>query len=59
MHVPISMRDILGGAHDENRSGDKGIQSRSTSLFQIERVEALGEPAADWSEKIAGLSRLP
>ena len=38
MHVPISMRDILGGAHDENRSGDKGIQSRSTSLFQIEQA---------------------
>jgi hypothetical protein len=30
------------------------VQQR-LSLFQIERVEAFGEPAVDWSEKIAGL----
>ena len=28
-------------------------------FFQIERVEAFGEPAVDWSEKIAGLVPLP
>ena len=27
-------------------------------LFQIERIEAFGEPAVDWSEKIAGFIAL-
>jgi hypothetical protein len=29
------------------------------SLFQIERVEAFGEPALDRGEKLASLPRLP
>ena len=38
-----------------------GVQfiEQNLSLFQIERVEAFGEPAVDRSEKVAGLMRLP
>ena len=33
------------------------LTEQSLGLLQIERVEALGEPAIDRSEKIAGLER--
>src|SRR6202035_922669 len=32
---------------------------QSLGLIQIARVEALGEPAVDWSEQIASLIALP
>ena len=43
---------------DPNLSSSREFVQQLLRFFQIERVEAFGEPAVDRSEKIAGLIRL-
>jgi hypothetical protein len=47
------------GAVSENQLSGGHLIEQRLGLFQIERVEALGEPAIDRSEKIVGLVPLP
>jgi hypothetical protein len=55
--MPEQHADLLtlssGRAHDDNSS------SKVLGLFQIERVEAFGEPAVDRSQKLASLIPFP
>ena len=47
-----------GCPRSEHLSNTQVVEQR-LCLFQIERVEAIGEPAVDRSEKFSGLIALP
>ena len=51
---PIAPCNIRLEAVSKLESGAQLVE-KGLSFLQIDRVDALGEPAIDWSEKIAGL----
>jgi hypothetical protein len=47
----------LARSHSRQALSCRQLFEQSLGLFQIERVEAFGEPAVDRSENVAGLGR--
>jgi hypothetical protein len=49
------MMACAGCRRDEHPGSSRQLLQQRLRLFQIERIEALGEPAVDRSEQLAGL----